>query len=240
MLGQLLGDASEAVMRILGRASKKEKPLNPNASAEEIVAALHSSNPEMSRQAIASMDKLHYGSFYRQKNFFRSAPSRGMFSGLAEQELLKKGKGFSGAVFGRPAKGLSVGIEHFKYGPIYAGAQGIFEAMTAPQGHKVSALAGGAIKGMAFATGDLIGSTLAGPIGGWALGAAFEHAASPVEGAIQMFTDFNKQIKHVNMGGNYEDTRIAYTMRQRAAQEMGSSSMNARSWLGQESVLLHQ
>lgn len=228
MMG-LWDDAGNLIMRLLGRGSSGDA--YPYTTPEDLVAALH--NPATEAKAVARMRKMHYGEFYGKN-------SRGIFSGMAERELLRKGKGLSGAVFGRPVKGLSIGMTHFKAGMMFAPFQGIIGAVTSERGRKASGFIGGTIRGAAYGVGDLIGTSLAGPLGGFALGMAFDAAAAPVTDVVQSFVDFNKLVKHVNMGGNYEDTRIAYTMRQRAAQEMGSSVMNARSWLGKEAILMHQ
>ena len=44
----------------------------------------------------------------------------------------------------------------------------------------------------------------------------------------------------VRFGGNFKDTAPAYTMRQKAEQELGSSLLNARRYLGREAQLMHQ
>ena len=227
----LWDDAGAAVMRLLGKGSTKESDMIPYENPQQMVDALR--NPATEAKAVARMRKMHYGEFYGKN-------TRGMFSGMAERELLAKNKGFSGAIFGRPVKGLSVGITHFKAASQFAALQGIVGGAFAEKGHKFSGAVGGTIRGLAYGVGDLIGTTLAGPVGGLALGMAFDAATAPVTDVIQSFVDFNKHVKHINMGGNYEDTRTAYTMRQRAAQEMGSSVMNARAWLGKEAALLHQ
>jgi hypothetical protein len=45
---------------------------------------------------------------------------------------------------------------------------------------------------------------------------------------------------HFNGGGDYQDTEAAYTMRQRALQETGTSLLNARMHLGKEAALMHE
>lgn len=159
---------------------------------------------------------------------------------LAKREQRLAGKGFSGAMFGRPMKGLGVGLSHLKGLGYFAGAASILGAATAERGHKESAAVSGIARTLAFAVGDVVGTTLGGPLAGLALGSITEKAGAAVENTVQFFHDFNAHIKHVNMGGNYTDSRVAYTMRQRAAQEMGSSVMNARTWLGKEAALMHQ
>lgn len=46
--------------------------------------------------------------------------------------------------------------------------------------------------------------------------------------------------RHAKFGGEYRDSDATVTMRQRAVQEMGSSALNARRYLGSEAVLMHQ
>ena len=116
--------------------------------------------------------------------------------------------------------------------------QGLGEGIMAPRGHKAAGVIRGTTGMLAYIAGDLIGTALAGPLAGMALGLAADASISGE--AIQTFIDLNRRMKHVNMGGNYEDTRISYTMRQRAAQELGSSVTNARQWLGKEAIFLHQ
>ena len=179
-----------------------------------------------------------------KKTFYEAFNTRfGKMTGmnaLAQREQRLKGAGLSGAVFGRPVKGLGVGLSHLKGIGYFATGAGILESALAPRGHKMSGFAGGVGRTAGFAVGDIIGNTIAGPIGGFVLGSLTEKVGGAVGDAVQMFNDFNRTIKHINMGGNYEDSRVAYTMRQRAAQEMGTSVMNARAWLGKEAVLMHQ
>ena len=75
--------------------------------------------------------------------------------------------------------------------------------------------------------GDIIGQQLGYEIG--------YRASKPIED----FAGFNRQVTRLRMGGDFEDYQAAYTMRQRAAQEMGSSLLNARQYLGQEAALFH-
>jgi hypothetical protein len=117
---------------------------------------------------------------------------------------------------------------------------GVAETMFAPKGHKMSAFAGGAARMAAYTVGDFVGTLAGGPLLGFTLGTVTEGLGSYVEEGVQILHDFNRNIKHINMGGDYEDTQVAYTMRQRAAQELGRSAMNARQWLGREALFMHQ
>lgn len=51
---------------------------------------------------------------------------------------------------------------------------------------------------------------------------------------------FRRSLGGPNVGGGYQDTQQAYTMRQRAVQAIQQSRMNARSVLGNEASLLHR
>jgi hypothetical protein len=225
-----LDDPIQAVMRFMGRQTSGTRPLEYQDPVQ-MIAALN--NPATESAAVARMHRMHYGSFYSENK-------RTLSSGLAERELLKMGTGHSGVMFGRPMKGFSVGMAHFKGALPFVPIQAFGETYMAPRGHKMSGLIGGASKALFYAAGDLAGTFAGGPVVGFALGMMAEHLGGYVEEGVQMLHDFNRSVKHINMGGNYEDSAVAYTMRQRAAQEMGSSVMNARQWLGQEALLLHQ
>jgi hypothetical protein len=51
--------------------------------------------------------------------------------------------------------------------------------------------------------------------------------------------DFDQNVRRVRMGGDYQDTQVAWTVRQRAAQEMAGSLLNACQYLGREAALMH-
>ncbi len=233
MMSGMLDDPFQAVFRMFGRRTGN-RPIDYTDPAQ-LVSALR--NPATEATAVARMHKMHYGAFYGKE-------TRGVFSGLAERELLNKGVGKfgwrSGLIQGRPMMGWSVGVSHFKGMMPIATIQGIVGGFTAARGHKVSGAMGGFAKGMGFAVGDLIGTALGGPMLGYAVGAAGERVGAGFEEGLQMLHDFANKVKHINMGGNYEDTEIAYTMRHRAAQELGSSALNARQWLGKEAAFMHQ
>lgn len=222
-------DAIEAVMRFMGRRTG-ETPL-PYENPAQMIGALN--NPDTEEAAVSTMHRMHYGAFYNKK-------SRGNFSWLAERELLRKGKGRSGAIFGRPVKGASLGLAHLKSASYFLPISAAFEASMAPKGHKLAGLVKGIAAPLAFAAGDAVGTLLAGPVAGFALGMVTEKIGSEIGEGFDALGDIGRSIRHVNMGGNYEDSKIAYTLRQRAAIELGSSSLNARKWLGAEAILMHQ
>lgn len=226
----LIDDVAKFGLRGLFRRPESQNAMKFNAmNPGPFMNAVKSGNAK----AIAGMENMHYGAFY-------NSGKRTILSGLAEREVLRKGQGFSGLIFGRPMKGLSVGLSHAKGLGTFAIAGGVFEGFTAARGHKMSGFVGGVARTMAYAAGDVIGSMIGGPFVGAAVGMLTEKAGAKVGDAMQFFNELHHTLNHINMGGNYEDTRVAYTMRQRAAAEMGSSVMGARTWLGKEGALLHQ
>lgn len=182
-----------------------------------------------------------YGMYFNQNTTLKN----GLLGRMAQREIAAGTGLTSGALFSRPMKGLSQSVSHAKasfgtFGMATALGIGALETYSAPRGHKMSAFGGGIARTVAFGAGDVVGTFLGGPVAGWILGSLTEPLGAKAGEAIQMFNDFGTSVKHVNMGGNYLDTQVAFTMRQRAAQEMGSSVMNARQYLGKEAALMHQ
>ena len=182
-----------------------------------------------------------YGMYFTEKGALKDT----VMARMAQREIAAGAGLTSGAMFGRPFKGLSQAHGHLKasfgaFGLATAIGIGALETYSAPRGHKMSAFGGGVARTFAFGIGDVVGTALGGPVAGWILGSLTEPMGAKVGEAIQMFNDFGFNVKHVNMGGNYQDTQVAFTMRQRAAQELGSSVMNARQYLGKEAALMHQ
>jgi hypothetical protein len=88
---------------------------------------------------------------------------------------------------------------------------------------------------------DVVGGFLGGPIGQIVAQATIAPVLqTAIEKPLEAFAGLNHRVTHLGMGGDYEDTELAYTMRQRAAMEMGSSLLNARQYLGLEAKLFHQ
>jgi hypothetical protein len=111
---------------------------------------------------------------------------------------------------------------------------------TAPKGEM--------IKRGAEGIGMLTGQAMGGAVGGLLFGMPGEIAGQIIGGTVgekigstlKPIEDLGHQAYHLNFGGEYHDTEIAWTMRQRAVQEMGSSALNARQYLGKEAALMHQ
>lgn len=127
-------------------------------------------------------------------------------------------------------------------------------AMFAARGRKAASL-GGAVSAAGIGVPTGLGIIAASqalipiPVLGLAVGAVTAGALGftvdkPIrrtaERAIQAFARIEQHSRGLHMGGGYTDTEQAYTMRARAAQEMGRSILNARSYLGMEAQLFHQ
>jgi hypothetical protein len=103
------------------------------------------------------------------------------------------------------------------------------------------------IKRGAEGIGMLTGQAMGGAVGGLLFGMPGEIAGQIIGGTVgekigstlKPIEDLGHQAYHLNFGGEYHDTEIAYTQRQRAIQEMSTSCLNARQWLGKEAVLFH-
>ena len=57
--------------------------------------------------------------------------------------------------------------------------------------------------------------------------------------AALFLKELDQNVRRVNMGGDYHDTQVAWTMRQRATQEMAGSLRGARQYLRKEAALMH-
>lgn len=57
---------------------------------------------------------------------------------------------------------------------------------------------------------------------------------------FRMFSDLHKNIRHLEMGGNFQDSELAQRQRFLAVQDMNSSMIPGRRYLGQEALLMHR
>lgn len=147
----------------------------------------------------------------------------------------------SGVLFGRGGSGLKYGLKTaFNLAPLVA-LDMVLSTATAPPKHRAAALGGAIAAQVTGLVAGAIGFAIGGPVAAVALNLAVDpivrRAAS--EG-VQKFIDFGRDIQRVRMGGEYEDTEVAWTMRQRAAVEIGNSLLNARQYLGKEASLMHE
>jgi hypothetical protein len=62
-------------------------------------------------------------------------------------------------------------------------------------------------------------------------------ARTETQRAVNLMTASRPRVR---FGGNFKDSQPAYTMRQKAEQELSGSLLNARRYLGREAQLFHQ
>ena len=143
----------------------------------------------------------------------------------------------SGAMFGRPFQGFQHGLQNTMRGqiPFMLVSAGLSGAM-APKHHALSAMSrtlGGAIGGM-------IGFTFGGAAGGIAGAMAGDKViGAGLEKTVQAVGDIGSERGKLHMGGDFEDSQPAWTMRQTAVQSMATSNLNARRYLGSEAAFMH-
>lgn len=58
--------------------------------------------------------------------------------------------------------------------------------------------------------------------------------------AIRTFSNANKAVRHLEMGGSYKDSEIAIRQRYNAINDMNASLLPGRRFLGQEALLMHR
>jgi hypothetical protein len=112
-----------------------------------------------------------------------------------------------------------------------------FAFASSDRGEKVSSGVGaGAASIIPAAFGAFVGG-LPGAVVGSYLGSDLTDRL--VKGGLQFIHDLPQRVARLEMGGNYQDSQMALTMRQRASQEMSTSLLNARQYLGSEGRLMH-
>ena len=104
-----------------------------------------------------------------------------------------------------------------------------YQGATAQRGHVITAVGRAGVGQVSSFAGGAIGSVLGSPLGpvgvlagdlvGQFVGYELGYRASK---PIEAFAGFNRQVTRLRMGGDFEDYQAAYTMRQRAAAELGS------------------
>jgi hypothetical protein len=135
----------------------------------------------------------------------------------------------------KTAKGSPKGVVALGFGLNVAAQAGL-----ARKGHVVKDSGSAALGELGSAGGGVIGGLLPIP-GGSVIGSltGYTIANSIGRSVIGSAMTAGQSINHLNVGGNYKDTEVAYTMRQRAAQEMSGSLLNARMYLGAEGWMQH-
>lgn len=143
----------------------------------------------------------------------------------------------SGAVFGKTGLGFKHAYHNNLRGQgVLLAGMTAFSVAVAPRHH---ALSSGA-RSLANTVGSLVGGTLFG-LGGQVVGSqiADNTAGVGIEKTVQALADLGAQVGKVNMGGNFQDSESAWTMRQQAVQQMSTSMLNARRYLGAEASFMH-
>ena len=111
-----------------------------------------------------------------------------------------------------------------------------FSMATAPRGHAISA----GVEGLTMGAGALLGGMMFGLPGAVVGGILGDSSVSrAIAKPFQMLHDYERNFRRLRMGGDYQDSEQAWTMRQAAVQEMSGSLLNARAWLGREGRAMH-
>lgn len=66
---------------------------------------------------------------------------------------------------------------------------------------------------------------------------AFE---SGISRSVRFLNDWGRQVRHLEFGGQYQDTETAFQQRQLAAQAITAAMPAARRYLGQEALFFHR
>ena len=148
-----------------------------------------------------------------------------------------KGSWKTGLIFGKPLQGMKHGFGmSFKGNGPFMLAGAALGAATAPRGHALSESARSLGGGLGTLVGGMLGGGAGMIVGGY-LGEEF--AGSAIAKGVQSIADLSKNYRTLHMGGDFQDSEGAYTMRQVACREMNSSLLNARSILGREAAFMH-
>jgi hypothetical protein len=154
----------------------------------------------------------------------------GLGGGLLGGHAMKGYERVADNIWGKSARlnlGITSLIGGFAIGAAPRGkmANRTSETLGLMAGQAIGGAVGGGLFGVA---GELVGNL----VGGW--------VGEKVGALTEPFEKIGSEARHANFGGHYQDNEATFTMRQRAVQEMGSSALNARRYLGSEAVLMHQ
>ena len=238
-----IGDISEPAGRMAGRASGNAGPgYAGQFGSPEFFASARAGD----ERALRTMEKQGYGLAWKKQRRWASVERE------VGKDSARYAPGWSaaslkprGLLTGRRVYGMNRAMSNFhgatlKMGLGIGAAMALLQGATAPRGHMVSQLAAGTGATAGGMLGAAVGGLMLGLpgelIGGWVGGTAGEKVGA----AVHAFTDIAHSAQHLNFGGHYQDTQEAFTMRQRAVQEMSTSLLNARQYLGKEAALLHQ
>jgi len=191
-------------------------------------------------RALARMEKEGYGAAWNRP-FFQRRVEREIVRNLARGKTrLPRGLMTGSPMYGYSKFADNLWGKQARMGLKFGAPIAILGIATAPKGEM--------IKRGAEGIGMLTGQAMGGAVGGLLFGMPGEIAGQIIGGTVgekigstlKPLEDLGHQAYHLNFGGEYHDTEVAWTMRQRAIQEMGSSALNARQYLGKEAALMHQ
>lgn len=156
---------------------------------------------------------------------------------------LTRGQIFKKSLWGGMQAGIGVGVTGAALIGYQASRAGRGGFMPSILGQSAGLVASIPIAGFASAALCLIPGI--GPTAAILAGlAASDYAEFRIGSALikkfRLFTDLNKRVRHLEMGGNYKDTELAQRQRFLAVQDMNSSMLPARRYLGQEALLMHR
>lgn len=157
--------------------------------------------------------------------------------GLARAQKIKRS--FLGGVsFG--AFGAATGMAMIGFQAARAGRGGFVPAVV---GQSFALAVSIPISGVAAAAISLIpgiGPFAAVAIGGLMVDYGEARFGSILIRKVRCFTDLHKRIRHLEMGGSYQDSESSQRQRFLAIQDMNSSMIPGRRYLGQEALLMHR
>ena len=156
------------------------------------------------------------------------------------------GMTIGGGIEGASKWGAATGLEEdYIGGAIYGATKGFGHGVGGSLGGIAGAATGAAIGSAIFpGIGTAIGGIVGGLAGYWggdaALGAIAGGVGRDLGMGARAIVKTTRAVDTVQFGGNFVDTQAAYTMRQRAVSDMSGSMMNARQFLGNEAIFLHE
>lgn len=119
-------------------------------------------------------------------------------------------------------------------------AQVAVETGMAPRGHVASTFMASGLGNAFMLPASALGGLVGGPVGEIVAGIAGYYLGDKIGHSYQAVVEAGQQLRRFNAGGDYRDSEVAYTMRQRASLELSSSLLNARQYLGKEALMFHE
>ena len=157
------------------------------------------------------------------------------------------------AIEGSAQWGASTGLEEdYVGGAVFGATKGVGTALGGAIGGVGGFALGAGIgtmiaPGVGTVVGGIIGgaisiaTTIGGSIAGEKIGSSLMQGPARQLGlGARAISRTARAVDRIQFGGNFVDSRGAYTMRQRAVSDMSGSMLNARQFLGNEAIFLHE